>query len=190
MRQLLSVLAIALMPAWTTLTAFSQETAATPSLAVGMPAPDFALPYATKDSVGVGDMRLSSFLGKNVVLAFYPADWSGGCTREVCSFRDNFADVSSLNAVVLGISGDYPYSHHEWAKYHTLPFTLLSDHRHTVASAYHSFNESTGYNKRTVYVVDAKGAIAYVDMEYSTRDKASLEKLQAALTKLKSSDSK
>ena len=180
MRQFFFALTVALV---VTLVARGQDTPAA-SLSVGMKAPDFALPYATKDSVGFGELRLSSYAGKNVVLAFYPADWSGGCTREVCSFRDNFAAISDLNAVVLGISGDYTYSHHEWAKALGLPFVLLSDHRHSVASMYYSFNEKTGYNRRTVYIVDAKGAIAYVDMEYSTRDGASFAKLQAALAKL------
>jgi peroxiredoxin len=155
-----------------------------PPLPVGAQAPDFSLAFATKDSLGSGDVSLSSFKGKNVVLAFYPADWSGGCTKEICTLRDNFAALSELNAVILGISGDYPYSHHEWAKYHTIPFLLLSDHRHRVSPVYHSYNESTGYNKRTVYVIDAQGVIAYIDLEYSTRDMVSFDKLKAALSRL------
>jgi len=157
-----------------------------PPLPVGAEAPDFSLGFATKDSLGMGDISLSSFKGRNVILAFYPADWSGGCTKEVCTLRDNFAELSQLNAVVLGISGDYPYSHHEWAKYHTIPFLLLSDHRHRVAPVYHSYNETTGYNKRTVYIIDDKGMVAYVDLEYSTRDMVSFDKLKAALSHLTS----
>lgn len=155
-----------------------------PPLNIGSEAPDFSLPFATRDSIGFGELSLSSFRGKNVILAFYPADWSGGCTREICSLRDNFSDLGQLNAVILAISGDYPYSHHEWAKYHSLPFPLLSDHRHRVAPFYHSYNESTGYNRRTVYLIDAKGIISYIDLEYSTRDSASLDKLKSALGRL------
>jgi peroxiredoxin len=155
-----------------------------PPLPVGAQAPDFSLAFATKDSLGFGDISLSSFKGKNVILAFYPADWSGGCTKEVCTLRDNFAALSELNAVILAISGDYPYSHHEWAKYHSIPFLLLSDHRHRVSPVYHSYNESTGYNKRTVYVIDDKGVIAYIDLEYSTRDMVSFDKLKAAISRL------
>ncbi|HTK83329.1 MAG TPA: peroxiredoxin [Bacteroidota bacterium] len=154
-------------------------------LAVGDPAPDFTLPYATKDSVASDDLKLSSEIGKSViVLAFYPADWSGGCTKEMCTMRDNIADLSHLNAEVLGISGDYEYSHHEWAKNLNLPVKLVSDHSHAVAKTYSSYNDARGYNKRTVYVIDKKGKIAYIDLSYSSRDMESFNKLKAALSAL------
>ena len=154
-------------------------------LTVGDSAPDFSLPYATQDSVADDDLKLSSFTGKrNVVLAFYPADWSGGCTKEVCTLRDNFSALAILDAEILGISGDYEYSHHEWAKHHQLPFKLVSDHNHSVAKTYSSYNES-GYNKRTVYVVDKSGKIAYIDLQYSVRTSDSFNKLQDALKALK-----
>ena len=87
-----------------------------PALSIGLEAPDFSLPFATKDSIGFGEVTLSAYTGKKIViLAFYPADWSGGCTKEVCTFRDNFAALGSLDTEILAISGDYPYSHHEWA---------------------------------------------------------------------------
>ncbi len=155
----------------------------------GSDAPDFSLPFATKDSLGYGDITLSAYFGqKIVVLAFYPADWSGGCTKEVCNFRDNFSALAELGAEILAISGDYPYSHYEWAKYHSLPFPLLSDSRHRVAPVYHSYNESSGYNKRTVYVVDKLGKIGYINMEYSTRDSTSFEKLRDAINEIKSNE--
>jgi peroxiredoxin Q/BCP len=115
------------------------------------------------------------------VLAFYPADWSGGCTREVCTFRDNFASLGSVNADVIGISGDYMFSHYEWAKHHNLPFRLASDHNHAVAKSYGSYNETYGFDRRTVFVVNKTGKIAYADMAYSTRDSVSFGKLQVAL---------
>lgn len=153
---------------------------------VGDRAPDFTLPYATRDSVSKDSLTLSSMIGKrNLVLAFYPADWSGGCTKEVCTFRDNFGALGSLNVDVIGISGDYVFSHYEWAKYHELPFRLASDHNHEVAKKYGSYNESAGYDRRTVFVVDKAGKIAYADLAYSARDAASFDKLQAALKNLK-----
>lgn len=161
---------------------FAQETMN--QLKIGDSAIDFTLPYATKDSVATEDLSLSSLIGKkNIVLAFYPADWSGGCTKEVCSFRDNFSLLSDLNAEVLALSGDYEYSHHQWAKHHQLQFKLVSDHKHDVAKAYSSYNES-GYNKRTVYVIDKKEKIAYIDLSYSVRTQDSFNKLQDALKKL------
>jgi len=160
------------------------DTGATPQ--VGDAAPDFTLPYASRDSVARDSLTLSSLVGKhNVVLAFYPADWSGGCTKEVCTLRDNFSSMGAVNADVIGISGDYVYSHHQWAKHHDLPFRLASDHAHTVARRYGSFNEANGYNRRTVFIVDKQGKIAYADLAYSTRDAASFDKLQLALKGLK-----
>ncbi len=153
---------------------------------VGDPAPDFTLPYATRDSVAGDDLALKALEGRsNIVLAFYPADWSGGCTREVCTLRDNFTSLGALNADVIGISGDYIYSHHEWAKFHNLPFRLASDHNHEVAKKYASYNETSGHDKRTVFVIDKGGKIAYEDMAYSTRDSVSFGKLQMALKGMK-----
>ena len=149
---------------------------------VGDSAPDFQLPYATRDSVANDSLRLSALVGKrNIVLAFYPADWSGGCTKEVCTLRDNFSSLGAVNADVIGISGDYVFSHHEWAKYHNLPFRLASDHSHAVARTYGSYYEQYGFNRRTVFVVDKQGKVAYEDLAYSSRDSVSFNKLQSAL---------
>jgi peroxiredoxin Q/BCP len=122
---------------------------------------------------------------RNIVLAFYPADWSGGCTKEVCTLRDNFTALSALNAEIVGLSGDYVFSHYEWAKHHELPFKLASDHKHEVAKRYGSYDEDSGHDKRTVFVVDKAGKIAYVDMKYSPRDSVSFGKLQSALATLR-----
>jgi peroxiredoxin len=163
--------------------AYAQDAAA--PLKVGDAAPGFALPYATRDSVAADTLTLDKLVGKrNVVLAFYPADWSGGCTREVCTLRDNFTALGALNADVVGISGDYVFSHHEWAKFHNLPFRLASDHRHEVAKRYGSYNDAYGFDKRTVFVVDPHGKIAYMDMAYSTRDSVSFGKLKDALKRV------
>jgi peroxiredoxin len=160
--------------------------AAAAPLRVGDRAPDFQLPYATRDSVARDSLSLASLVGKrNVVLAFYPADWSGGCTKEVCAFRDNFTALGALNAAIVGISGDYVHSHHQWAKHHDLPFPLASDHSHAVAKEYGSFNDANGYNRRTVYLIDRAGKIAYFDLAYSVRDSVSFTKLKAALAAAK-----
>jgi peroxiredoxin len=155
---------------------------------VGETAPDFKLPYATQEKIFMKpdeQMALSSLKGKNVVLAFYPADWSGGCTTEVCTLRDTFAELSKLNATVLGVSGDYVFSHHEWAKFHKLQFALLSDHDHHVARAYDSFMEQAGFNKRTVYLIDKDGVVRYVNLAFKAGDKKDYDALRAELEKLK-----
>jgi glutaredoxin-dependent peroxiredoxin len=155
---------------------------------VGEAAPDFKLPYATQEKLFMKpeeQMSLSSLRGKNVILAFYPADWSGGCTTEVCTFRDTFMEFGKLNATVLGISGDYVFSHHEWAKHHKLQFPLLSDHDHRVAKAYDSYMEQYGFNKRTVYLIDKDGVVRYVNLAFKAGDKKDYDALRAELEKLK-----
>lgn len=148
-------------------------------------APLFSLPYATKDSVATSPLSLSEIIGKrNIILAFYPADWSPGCTRELCSFRDNFSELQSLDAEILAISGDYTWSLHAWAQHHDLPFKLLSDHDHKVARMYESYNETTMYNKRTIYLVDKNGIVRYLNLRYSVSDAKDFELLKEALRKL------
>ncbi|MGB2869157.1 MAG: peroxiredoxin [Bacteroidota bacterium] len=152
---------------------------------IGQQAPEFSLPYATKDSIARVPLKLSDLAGKNnVVLAFYPADWSGGCTKEVCTMRDDFGNLQKLNAEILAISGDYVFSHFEWAKHHNLPFKLLSDHSHQVAKAYASYNEKSGMNKRTVFVIDKQGKVAFADLQYSVADNEDFDRLKEALAKL------
>ncbi len=171
-------------------TANNVVTAATSNATIpqtGTPAPDFALPYATNERIFLRpdeQMRLSSLRGRNVVLAFYPADWSGGCTREVCTLRDTFAELSRLNVTVLGISGDYVFSHHEWAKHHNLQFPLLSDHDHRIARLYNSFDERSGFNKRTVILIDRGGVVRYVNLNFRAGEAADYNALRAELERL------
>jgi peroxiredoxin Q/BCP len=103
----------------------------------------------------------------------------------MCTLRDNFTSLSTLDARVYGISGDYVYAHREWARHHKLQFPLMSDHDHRVARAYNSYNARTGYNRRTVYVIDRDGHIAYMDTVYSVATPDSFERLTRALTELR-----
>jgi len=151
-------------------------------LRLGDAAPDFTLPLATQDTIEFHGVHLSSAVGKDdIILAFYPADWSGGCTKEMCTMRDNFRDLGSLGATVYGISGDYVFSHRQWAKTLGLPFALLSDHDHRVARLYGSYNEESGFNRRTVYVIDRRGKIAYIDPAYVAGSQESFANLKTAL---------
>lgn len=169
----------------TTAKTASGATASAPQ--VGQVAPEFRLPYATQEKIFFKpeeQLALSALRGKNVILAFYPADWSGGCTKEVCTLRDTFAELSKLNATVLGISGDYVFSHHEWAKHHNLQFPLLSDHDHRVARLYTSFDDSTGFNKRTVFLLDKDGRIRYSNPAFKAGDPQDYRRLRDELQKL------
>ncbi len=154
-------------------------------LTIGAKAPDFNLPYATKDEIVWDGLQLSDITGESfIVLAFYPANWSGGCTEQLCAYRDNFSALQDLDATILGISGDYVFSHHEWAKQENYPFKLLSDHFHNVGKLYNSYNEERGFNKRTIFVVDKEGKIAYINMEYSVADDRDFIALKDALRSL------
>lgn len=155
--------------------------------AVGQKAPDFSLPWADKDGFHLKPeerIELSKLKGKIVVLAFYPADWSPGCTTEVCTLRDDagFGGLGKLDAVIYGVSGDYVFSHMEWAKHHNLPFALLSDHDHAIAKAYGSFNTDAGFNKRTVYVIDRAGVVRYANLNFRAGSAEDYTALRAAIT--------
>lgn len=161
---------------------------------VGQAAPDFALPWATQEKLYIGQnewLKLSSLRGANVILAFYPADWSGGCTTEVCTFRDSWNDLAKLDAKLLAISGDYVFSHQEWAKHHKLDFPLLADHDHAVAKLYGSYQPALGgINKRTIYLIDKKGTVRYKNLAFKANAKEDYEALRAELMKLQESAGK
>lgn len=155
------------------------------TIQVGQKAPDFSLPYATRDSIAREPLQLSKIIGqRNIILAFYPADWSSGCTKEMCTMRDDFKDLEKLNAELLAISGDYVFASHEWAKQQNFPFRLLSDHLHKVAQLYDSYTDGKYFNHRTVFVVGKDGKIVYEDLEYSVANSNDFDRLKNALTKL------
>ena len=132
-------------------------------LEVGTKAPDFTLP--DKDG---NPISLSDFLGKKVVLYFYPRDNTPGCTRQACTFAGAFGQFKALNTVVIGVSKDSTASHRKFADKYTLPFTLLSDPELTVLQAYGVWQEKKMYGKvsmgvvRSTYLIDEQGMIQAV----------------------------
>lgn len=132
-------------------------------LAVGTKAPHFT---ATEQSGK--RISLSDFVGKKVVLYFYPKDSTPGCTKEACAFRDHFAQFKHLNIEILGVSIDNEKSHKAFAQKHALPFTLLADTDKQIVTAYGVWGEKTLYGKkymgtsRVTYVIDESGCIAAV----------------------------
>jgi len=106
-------------------------------------APDFDLPTS-----GGGRVQLRDLRGKNVVLYFYPKDDTSGCTKEACSFRDNYARLANGNTVVLGISPDDVASHDRFVAKYNLPFMLLADEGHKIAEQYNSWGEKSLYGKK------------------------------------------
>lgn len=98
-------------------------------------------------------VSLSDFAGRHVVLYFYPADDTPGCTKEACGFRDAWDELQALGAVVLGVSGDDGASHRKFAAKYRLPFRLLSDPEHRVMRAYGAYGEKTMYGRKVVGVI-------------------------------------
>src|SRR3954466_13722553 len=103
-------------------------------IAVGEQAPDFTLPGIQDGAKR--DYTLSEYRGLKVVLAFYPGDFTPGCTRQMCSYRDHFDDFSGVDAVVLGISPQDVAKHEQWIEARDLPFPLLADPDKKVIEAY------------------------------------------------------
>ena len=125
-------------------------------------APDFTL-YDTDKT----QRTLSAYRGKSVVLAFYPAAFTGTCTKEMCSFRDALVEFDALDAVVLGISVDPVFSNKAYKEKLELNFPLLSDFNRDVIKKYdvefpnHGGIEGYVAAKRSVFIIDPKGNLAY-----------------------------
>ncbi len=109
-------------------------------------------PFTLTDAQGKR-VSLSDFAGRHVVLYFYPADDTPGCTKEACGFRDAWDDLRALGVEVLGVSGDDAESHQRFAAKYRLPFTLLSDPGHEVMRAYGAYGEKTMYGRKVVGVI-------------------------------------
>jgi len=131
-------------------------------LAPGDPAPDFELLDADEQSVSLMSMR-----GGRVVLYFYPAALTPGCTTQACDFRDNLDALRGAETTVVGISPDSPAKLREFREKHGLPFTLLSDPGRTVLEAYGAWGEKKLYGKtvtgviRSTIVIDARGDVEH-----------------------------
>lgn len=141
----------------------AQQGAVTPShtnLKVGDMAPDFTLPATTGDKV-----TLSSFRGKApVVLAFFPAAFTGGCTKEMLAYQANAAKFEGAATKVFGISGDNTPSQKEFAKQLNVAFPILSDFaQRKVMADYGVLLPNLGMANRTTFVIDADGKIVHIE---------------------------
>ena len=126
------------------------------TLQVGDLAPDFTLPATTDEPIS-----LSSYRGKkNVVLAFYPFDWSPVCSLQLPGIQENLPQFKALNAAILGISVDSRHSHKAFAAHLGLEFPLLSDYDKVVCQAYGVLRPN-GSAERALFVVDRLGVIRY-----------------------------
>lgn len=132
-------------------------------LEVGVDAPDFEL-----ERDGGAKVRLSELRGQAVVLYFYPADDTPGCTKEACAFRDSLSAFTALGALVFGVSPDDAASHNKFRDKFSLNFPLLADPDHQMAESYGAWREKNNYGKkymgvvRSTYVIDSAGKVSKV----------------------------
>ena len=152
----------------------------TTRLAPGDPAPDFTLADADGNDVTLGDLR-----GQRVVVYFYPAAGTPGCTKQACDFRDNLAEFNGAGLTVLGISPDKPAKLAKFRDAEQLTFPLLSDPDKSVLAEYGAFGEKTMYGKkvtgviRSTFVLDEKGTIELA--QYNVKATGHVAKLRRDL---------
>lgn len=147
----------------------------------GERAPDFSLPWASKDTTGGATwFSLSGQRGRLVLLAFYPRDFTPGCTAELKTFTEQYADLFGDDVVVVGISADSLETHQRFAQSLNLPFRLLSDPDQKVSRKFGSADRN-GYNRRTVYLIDRNGRVSYSDLRFGALDPKAYTRLKAAV---------
>jgi peroxiredoxin Q/BCP len=145
-------------------------------LTPGDQAPDFTLPDADGNPVS-----LSSYRGRQVIVYFYPAAMTPGCTKEACDFRDRQPDLAGADTAVLGISPDKPEKLAKFRDKEKLTFPLLSDPDHAVEEAYGAYGEKMMYGKKSVgvirstFVIDADGKVAQA--QYGVKATGHVERL-------------
>jgi glutaredoxin-dependent peroxiredoxin len=133
------------------------------AVGVGDKAPDFTLIDADRKP-----RSLNEFLGKKTILAFFPGAFTGVCTKEMCALRDSISRFNEMNAQVVGVSVDAPFSNKAFATQNNLQFPILSDYNRSTIKAYgivlDNFAGLIGYAaaKRSVFVLDSTGVVRYV----------------------------
>ncbi|MCG7595945.1 thioredoxin-dependent thiol peroxidase [Mycobacterium sp. C3-094] len=153
----------------------------TPRLEVGDQAPAFSLPDADGNTVSLSDYR-----GRKVVVYFYPAASTPGCTKQACDFRDNLAELGDAGLDVVGISPDKPEKLAKFRDKEGLTFPLLSDPDRAVLEAWGAYGDKTMYGKtvqgviRSTFVVDENGKIEVA--QYNVRATGHVAKLRRDLS--------
>jgi peroxiredoxin len=151
---------------------------------VGAKAPDFTLPNQDREPVTLSEQLKNG----PVVLAFFPAAFSGTCTTEMCTFRDSATDLNKVNAKVLGVSVDTFFAQKAWADQHKLNFPLLSDFNKDVIRSYGVVNPDMiglkDISKRAVFVIDRGGVVRHKEVLEDARNEPDYGKVNQALATL------
>lgn len=143
------------------------------TLEIGAKAPAITAKNQNGDTI-----RLSDFLGKKVILYFYPKDNTPGCTTEACNFRDNYQSLLQDGFEVLGVSIDSEQSHQKFISKHELPFNLLADEDQKIVNDYGVWVEKNMYGKkymgtaRTTFVIDEQGIIRHIIKKVDNKNAA------------------
>lgn len=158
------------------------------AIKVGSKAPDFTL--KSKNATGLVDVKLSENFGKkNTVLLFFPAAFTSVCTSEMCSVSAGLGHYSNLNAAVIGVSVDTPFSQEAWAKQEKIGITLASDLNKNVIKAYDVvFPNLAGVGDtaaRAAFVIDKEGVIKYAEQTPTPKDVPDFIAIQNVLSGLK-----
>jgi peroxiredoxin len=153
------------------------------SLQPGQPAPQFTLIATDRKQVS-----LSDFKGKKVVLHFFPFAFTGTCTTQLCTMRDNFGYYDDLNTVILGISVDSPFTLKKFKEENNYQFELLSDFNKEISPAYGAFYELfnlglKGVSKRAAFVIDEDQIISYAEVLEVATDLPNFDAIAAAVKK-------
>jgi peroxiredoxin len=154
------------------------------ALTIGQAAPAFKLFNSEKEEVS-----LSSFLGKKVIIHFFPQAFTGVCTTQLCTMRDNLNYYTDLNAVVLGISVDSVFSLGKFKEEQNYNFSLLSDFNKEVSKAYDAIYDSwilnmNGVSKRAAFVIDTNGLVQYAEVLESAGDLPNFEAIKACVAQI------
>lgn len=153
-------------------------------LSIGDKAPDFSLYSTEKKEVALEDYR-----GKNLVILFFPLAFTGVCTAELCSVRDNYSKYESLDAEVIGISVDSLFTLEQFKQAENYNFTLLSDFNKEASRSYGSLYDQfvlgmKGVSKRSAFVVDKTGIIKYVEVLEDAGKQPNFTAIEEALQNL------
>jgi peroxiredoxin len=154
------------------------------ALQVGQSAPNFTLIDTNKKEVSLSDYR-----GKNVVVLFFPMAFTGVCTAELCAVRDDISAYQGLDAQVLAISVDSPFTLSKFREEQSLNFPLLSDFNKTASQDYDSIYEEfvlglKGVSRRSAFVIDKDGVVRYAEVLESAGDIPNFEKVREVLSAL------
>ncbi|MBL7750891.1 MAG: redoxin domain-containing protein [Chitinophagaceae bacterium] len=150
----------------------------------GQPAPDFSLFDSDKNKISLSDLK-----GNNVLLLFFPQAFTGVCTKELCSIRDNIGRYQHEKAKVLGISVDSVFTLAKFKEEQQYNFPLLSDFNKEVSGKYDTLYQDwildmKGVSKRSAFIIDKEGVIQYAEVLESAGDLPNFEAIHAVLDRL------